>query len=169
MSPSIDSAVIFLFYCNTDYGTFISRRERWIDFFFSLFGNANTEASRQQTVVHNYLFKQREKCLKCYRKRAINANFMDNLASGSLCSHWIFLNIFFKIFIPWKAILSRCKRTTEQLSEGEWCKLMQGLARCEFTFDALKKPFCSCDFLNSFVLTSTHSSSFHPRADVLYE
>lgn len=134
-------------------------------FFFSLFGNANTEASRQQTVVYNYLFKQREKCLKCYRKRAINANFMDNLASGSLCSHWIFL-IFFLNFHPLKSHFIALQKNNWAI-ERRW--MMQIEARCEFTFDALKKPFCSCDFLNSFVLTSTHSSSFHPRADVLYE
>lgn len=87
-------------------------------FFYSLFGNANTEASRQQTVVYNYLFKQREKCLKCYRKRAINANFMDNLASGSLCSHWIFLIFFFKFSSLEKPFYRVAK---EQLSN--WAKV----------------------------------------------
>lgn len=126
MSPSIDSAVIFLFYCNTDYGTFISRRERWIDFFFSLFGNANTEASRQQTVVYNYLFKQREKCLKCYRKRAINANFMDNLASGSLCSHWIFLIFFFKFSSlekPFYRVAKEQLSNWAKVNDANWCKV----------------------------------------------
>lgn len=164
MSPSIDSAVIFLFYA-TPIMAHSSADESYGLIFFSLtlFGIWQCKHWSQQTVVHNYLFKQREKCLNCYRKRAINANFMDNLASASHCRWWFLTKKRSSLEVYFIA-LQKNKRAIER----RWKWKLNG-ANWKGTYVwCIKQSFCSCDFLNTFVW-HPHSFPFHPWAELLYD